>query len=206
MNKLTHCPHCGQRLDEPEAQEVKEVQADVLPAYANFPIEAQIMAGVPKIYIPKSEAIKNALREHFRLTPNWKTKFNREWMEWAVSEDIDEECLENAAEVWRMDKLFNWQAPNLKGIQEHWGELSSLSSILWVIWIEFLRNRGKNNPYNKEEFTKALSISAAEVYVNIYGEEYPEDPINKLSLDEQTEMFGRGMVGIYKNAFFVGGD
>lgn len=200
MNNLTHCPHCGQRLYEPESQEVQEVQADVLPAYANFPIEAQIMAGVPKIYIPKSEVVKNALREHFRLTPNWKTKFNREWMEWAVSVEMDDDALESAAEVWRMDKLFNWQAPNLKGIQEHWEELSSLQSTVWIIWVNFLRTRGKYNPYNKEEFTKALSHSAANFYVSKYGEDSSVKPIDKMSSDELVELFGYGLIGVYKNA------
>jgi hypothetical protein len=31
--------------------------------------------------------------------------------------------VELAADVWRMDKRFNWSVPSLKGIQEHWLEL-----------------------------------------------------------------------------------
>ena len=114
MNNLTHCPHCGKRLDEPKNKK---------PDYSKWPIEAQIMAGVPKIYIPHSAEIQNALREHFKLTPKWSSNFERQWLEWAVGIDMTADQIKKAAEVWHEDKRFNWQAANLKGIYDHLQEL-----------------------------------------------------------------------------------
>ncbi len=34
------------------------------------------------------------------------------------------EQVEQAASLWRSDRRFNWKAPDLKGIQEHWLELT----------------------------------------------------------------------------------
>ena len=90
---------------------------------SEMPIEAQIVAGVKKITIPRSQIISNGLREHFKLTPRWASKYDKDWMQWAISESMTDEQIKNAAEVWRSDKRFNWQVPSLKGIAEHWLEL-----------------------------------------------------------------------------------
>jgi hypothetical protein len=74
-------------------------------------------------YTFKPKAIRDAFKDHFKLTPNWEAKYNRQFLEWAVDIDMQPEQVELAADVWRMDKRFNWSVPSLKGIQEHWLEL-----------------------------------------------------------------------------------
>jgi hypothetical protein len=67
--------------------------------------------------------LQQALADHFKLTPNWEAKYNRQFMEWAVDEKITPEQVRAAADLWRSDKRFNWQVPTLRGIQEHWLDL-----------------------------------------------------------------------------------
>ena len=102
-------------------QNNQKERADAL--LSEMPIEVQIMAGRKEITIPRSQIIQNALRDHFRLTPRWASKFDKEWMQWAISEEMTEEQVKFAAELWRSDKRFNWSTPTLKGIAEHWLEL-----------------------------------------------------------------------------------
>jgi hypothetical protein len=71
----------------------------------------------------KPKAIKGAFAKHFKLTPNWEAKYNRQFLEWMVENQVTPEQVERAANFWRMDRRFNWKAPDLKGIQEHWFEL-----------------------------------------------------------------------------------
>ena len=115
MNNLTHCPHCGKSLYEPKK-----------PDLSTWSLEAQIMAGVPNIYIPRSDKIKNALREHFKITPFWSSKFERQWMEWAVSVDMTEKQILYASWTFQADDRYNWQAANLKSICDHWEDLKIL--------------------------------------------------------------------------------
>lgn len=65
-------------------------------------------------------SLRKAVSDYFKLNTNWETKYNRQWMEWAVETGITAEQIARAAEVWRMDKQFNWQVPTLKGIFEKW--------------------------------------------------------------------------------------
>lgn len=65
-------------------------------------------------------SIRRAIHDYFRLNTNWDTKYNRQWMEWAVETGITAEQIERAANTWRSDKQFNWQVPTLKGIFEKW--------------------------------------------------------------------------------------
>lgn len=74
-------------------------------------------------YHLKPKAIRDAFRDFFKLTPNWETKFHRQFLEWAVEEKITPEQIKLASEVWGSDKKFNWAHPNLKGIQEQWLQL-----------------------------------------------------------------------------------
>jgi len=74
-------------------------------------------------YHLKPKAIRDAFAKHFRLTPNWEAKYNRQFMEWAVSVEMTPDQVELAAEVWRTDRRFNWKAADLRGVQEHWLEL-----------------------------------------------------------------------------------
>jgi hypothetical protein len=74
-------------------------------------------------YQLKPKGIRDAFAKHFKLTPNWEAKYNRQFLEWSVSIDMTPEQIERAADLWRMDKRFNWSVPTLKGIQEHWMEL-----------------------------------------------------------------------------------
>jgi hypothetical protein len=69
------------------------------------------------------KAIQDAIRDHFRLTPRWENRYEREWMQWAMGERVTPEQVKVAAEKWRSDKRFNWTVPTLKGILEHWLEL-----------------------------------------------------------------------------------
>lgn len=65
-------------------------------------------------------SIRKAISDYFKLNTNWDTKYNRQWMEWAVETKITAEQIERAADTWRSDKQFNWQVPTLKGIFEKW--------------------------------------------------------------------------------------
>lgn len=76
-------------------------------------------------YQLKPQSIKKAFSDFFKLTPNWEAKYNRQFLEWLVEVDVTPEQIEKAADLWRMDKRFNWQVPTLKGIQEHWLELTT---------------------------------------------------------------------------------
>lgn len=75
-----------------------------------------------------AKSIRQAVHEYFRLNTNWDTKYNRQWMEWAVETGITAEQIERAANTWRMDKQFNWQVPTLKGIFEKWQMLMEAST------------------------------------------------------------------------------
>lgn len=74
-------------------------------------------------YHIRPKAIQDAIRDYFKLTPNWDAKYNKQFMEWAVESAITAAQIQHAAGLWRSDKRFNWQVPSLKGIQEHWLEL-----------------------------------------------------------------------------------
>lgn len=74
-------------------------------------------------YTLKPKSIQDAIRNYFKLTPNWEAKYNRQFMEWAIQEQITPEQIQHAAKLWGSDKRFNWSHPSLKGIQEHWLEL-----------------------------------------------------------------------------------
>lgn len=72
------------------------------------------------------KAIQDAVRDNFRLTPRWEGKYERQWMQWAIDEaKVTPEQIKRAAEVWRTDRRFNWAVPTLKGIHEHWLELTT---------------------------------------------------------------------------------
>jgi hypothetical protein len=86
-----------------------------------------ILDGILEMQL-KPKSIQDALKDFFKLTPNWDTKFNRQFMQWAVSENIRPEQIKLAAQVWGKDKRFNWAPPNLKGIQEHWLQLIETSA------------------------------------------------------------------------------
>lgn len=75
-------------------------------------------------YQLKPKAIRDAFAKHFRLTPNWDAKYNRQFLEWAVEVKMTPEQVECAAKLWGSDRRFNWSVPTLKGIQEHWLELT----------------------------------------------------------------------------------
>ena len=73
-------------------------------------------------------SIRKAISEYFKLNTNWDTKYNRQWMEWAVETGITAEQISRAADTWRTDKQFNWQVPTLKGIFEKWQMLMEASA------------------------------------------------------------------------------
>lgn len=84
--------------------------------------EKDILDGILDFHV-KPSAIKESLKNYFKLTPNWETKFNREFLQWAIQENASPEQIKHAAQVWGKDRRFNWAPPNLKGIQEHWLQL-----------------------------------------------------------------------------------
>jgi len=77
-------------------------------------------------YEQKPTSIRSAIKEYFRLNVNWETKTARQWMEWAVSEEITPNQIACAADLWRTDKRFNWAPPTLKGIFEKWQMLNTV--------------------------------------------------------------------------------
>jgi hypothetical protein len=74
-------------------------------------------------------SIRKAVHEYFRLNVNWETKHSRQWMEWAVEQEVTAEQIQRAAETWRSDKLFNWQPPTLKGVFEKWQMLMDAGKV-----------------------------------------------------------------------------
>lgn len=88
------------------------------------PHSPDILDGMVELQL-KPRQLQNAIKEHFKLTPNWEAKFNRQFMQWAMGEGVTPELIKRAASTFRSDKRFNWQAPSLKAIQEHWQELTN---------------------------------------------------------------------------------
>lgn len=75
-------------------------------------------------------SIRKAISDYFKLNTNWETKYNRQWMEWAVETGITAEQIARAADIWRTDKQFNWQVPTLKGIFEKWQMLIEAAPVV----------------------------------------------------------------------------
>lgn len=100
-------PTSGGQLGVKEKKESKEKpKGDLLDAEIHYKM--------------KPMSIRDSIKEFFRLNVNWDTKTSRQWMEWAVSENITPAQVAKAADLWRSDKAFNWQVPTLKGIFEKW--------------------------------------------------------------------------------------
>ena len=68
-------------------------------------------------------SIRKAVLEYFKLNINWDKKQNRQWMEWAVENNVTAEQIQRAADTWKTDKQFNWQVPTLNSIFEKWNLL-----------------------------------------------------------------------------------
>lgn len=75
-------------------------------------------------------SLRKAVSEYFKLNTNWETKYNRQWMEWAVETGVTAEQIARASDTWRMDKQFNWQVPTLKGIFEKWQMLMEAGAVV----------------------------------------------------------------------------
>lgn len=99
--------------------ELTETTTESIISSANRTVDGILRATLS----PKS--IQDAIRDYFRLTPRWEGKYEREWMQWAMEEKVTPEQIRGASELWRSDKRFNWSIPTLKGIHEHWLELST---------------------------------------------------------------------------------
>lgn len=76
---------------------------------------------VKMLYMPE---IQNALKEHFELTPNWKTKWNQEFLQWIVAEGITPEQIATAADNWNNDGRYSWRPPSLEAIRTSWLSLN----------------------------------------------------------------------------------
>lgn len=81
-----------------------------------------ILDGILELQL-SPKAIQDAIRDFFKLTPDWEAKTNRQFMQWAIGEKVTPDQIKLASVVWGKDKRFNWQYQNLKGIREHWLEL-----------------------------------------------------------------------------------
>lgn len=99
------------RKDFAQLEELESTRKDVLDGIIHYQL--------------KPKGIRDAFAKYFRLTPNWEAKYNSQFLEWLVRVDATPEQIERAADLWSMDKRFNWAVPTLKGIQEHWIELTS---------------------------------------------------------------------------------
>ena len=74
----------------------------------------------------------NSIREAMKAFPfnvKWESKTGREFMEWAVAENITPEQVIRAANIWKSEKTFNWQVPTLMGVFEKWPALMSFGGI-----------------------------------------------------------------------------
>ena len=97
-------------------------ESNTVVAKANKTVDAILQSLTPK-------AIQDAIRTHFKLSPNWNSRRKWEsdalhdWMEWAMEVKMTEAQIEHAANLWRSDKRWNWKIPDLKGIREHWPAL-----------------------------------------------------------------------------------
>ena len=98
------------RRDFAQLEELESTRKDILDGILDYQL--------------KPKAIRDAFAKHFRLTPNWEAKYNRQFLEWAVEVKMTPEQVECAAKLWGSDRRFNWSVPTLKGIQEHWLELT----------------------------------------------------------------------------------
>lgn len=97
------------------AQQDNKTQPEI-----DLSIENQIFLGKIKVQHSKADQIKNALREYFKLTPRWTSRFDKDWLEWALSENMTPEQVKAASERWGKDRRFNWTHPNLKLIADYW--------------------------------------------------------------------------------------
>lgn len=113
-SKIDTRPSKIEERSEKETIERKELSASRKPDLLDAEID----------YHLKPKAIREAMAKYFKLTPNWDgNKYNREWMQWAVEQEVTPAQIERAADLWRSDKRFNWQPPSLKLIQERWLQL-----------------------------------------------------------------------------------
>lgn len=108
---------------EPEKEAATPRFSETEQAIKDLSIENQIFLGKINIAHSRADEIKNGLRQYFRLTPRWVSKFEKQWLEWAMDEDMTAYQIRAAAEMWGSDKRFNWSTPSLKGIADHWLEL-----------------------------------------------------------------------------------
>lgn len=99
-------------------------------------------------YHLKPKSIKDAFAKYFKLTPNWEAKYNRQYLEWLIQNGATPEQVEHAADLWRKDKRFNWSAPDLKKIQEHWLEL--IADLVPV------QEDNSTEAYNRRVYERAL--------------------------------------------------
>lgn len=119
----------GEMLNSPNGEIINSpIQPEITTSYAmpktdetkaGYKTSPDLLDGVMK-YETKPQMIKNAMHEHFRLNVKGGNKFEREWLEWAVAENITAEQIKGAADLWKNDKRFNWQVPTLKAIYEKW--------------------------------------------------------------------------------------
>lgn len=71
-------------------------------------------------YEKPAMTIRQAVTDYFKINVNWDTKTARQWMEWAIGAQITSEQIKDAAQMWSVDKRFNWSAPTLIKIFENW--------------------------------------------------------------------------------------
>lgn len=109
----THSPDVN-RNTETTAENTTEIAPTARPL--------DLVDGILELQV-KPLGIRKAIAENFKLTPNWEAKYNRQFLEWSVESHITAQQIARAASCWRSDKRFNWAAPTLRGIQEHWIEL-----------------------------------------------------------------------------------
>jgi hypothetical protein len=105
--------------EEPDKQE-RDANAS---AIRDLSIENQIFIGKMNVELSRVEQIKNAIRDYFKLTPFWRSKTDRQWIEWALENNITPEQIKVAARKYGSDRRFNYTPVSLVRIAEHWFEL-----------------------------------------------------------------------------------
>lgn len=71
-------------------------------------------------YEKPAMSVRQAVSDYFKINVNWDTKTSRQWIEWAMGAQITSEQIKDAAQMWSVDKRFNWSAPTLLKIFENW--------------------------------------------------------------------------------------
>jgi hypothetical protein len=120
--ELPDCVFQQVEKQDVENRTLNDTDSNNIPVTSEKPKKDLVDGYIELTFKPK--AIRDAFAKYFQLTPNWDAKYNRQFLEWMVEMKVTPEQVKGAANIWKYDKRFNWKAPDLRGVQEHWLELT----------------------------------------------------------------------------------